>query len=95
MEVNGEYMAASSTVGGGRHARPPPLARAVCQLFVSGADIEGSRTGRSAAGWVWYAGARRERRLGHLGRSGRLAMAVETVAWSRRRIARVGEVPVR
>jgi hypothetical protein len=50
MEVNGEYMAASSTVGGGRHAKPPPLARAVCQLFVSGADIVSCRTGRGAGG---------------------------------------------
>jgi hypothetical protein len=50
MEVNGEYMAASSTVGGGRHARPPPLARAVCQSFASGADIMSCRTARGAGG---------------------------------------------
>jgi hypothetical protein len=46
MEVNGEYMAASSTVGGGRHARPPPLAWTVCQLFDSGADMMSCRATR-------------------------------------------------
>jgi hypothetical protein len=50
MEVNGEYMAASSTVGGGRHARPPPLACAVCQLFASGTDMMSCKATRRAGG---------------------------------------------
>jgi hypothetical protein len=53
MEVNGEYMAASSTVGGGRHARPPPFARAVCQLPASGPDMTGCRRTRRTGGVVW------------------------------------------
>jgi hypothetical protein len=32
METNGEYMMASSTEGGGRKARPPPLAE--CQSLL-------------------------------------------------------------
>jgi hypothetical protein len=99
MEVNGEYMAASPTVGGGRHARPPPLARAVCQLFDSGADMMGCKTRRCAGGvgvvccccdwkWAWV-----ERRPGE---KGGLVMAVETVAWSQRGcLTCAGSAPVR
>jgi hypothetical protein len=48
MEVKGEYMAASSTVGGGRYARPPPLA--LCQFPLLRPDMVASEVAQCERG---------------------------------------------
>jgi hypothetical protein len=70
MEVNGEYMAASSTVGGGRHAKPPPLARAVCCRTGRGAGGVGVVCGSSTRASVEAPG--RERKADYGGRDCRM-----------------------
>jgi hypothetical protein len=51
METNGEYMAASSTVGGGRYASPPPLA--LCQLpFTYSAMVVAGKAQRGGCGGI-------------------------------------------
>jgi hypothetical protein len=57
MDVKGEYGRASSTVGGGRYARPPPLA--LCQLPFMGVDMVRRRDEAAQAGGWWRCDANR------------------------------------